>query len=94
MDILQALPQLVGVVEKLGVAGVLLLGCVVLVWEIRRGRGHNHELRNELHKTYGQRDRARLAYMKCKAILEAGGAKVDLTDIDRLVRDDEKEEAL
>lgn len=94
MDILAALPQLVSLIEKLGVAGVLLIACGVLVYEIRRGRHVLHEKLNDLVRAYAQRDRARLAYMKCKAVLESTGVKVDLTDIERLMKDEKEEVAL
>lgn len=81
MDIFAALPQLVALIEKGGVTGLLLLGCGVLVWEIRRGRRVLHAKNDELAKAYGQRDKARLGLVKCKAACDAAGVKVDLSDI-------------
>jgi hypothetical protein len=81
VDIFGALPQLVGLIEKGGVIGLLVIFCGVLIWEIRRGRETVNKMREELAKVYGQRDRCRLAFVKCKAACDAAQVKVDLSDI-------------
>jgi len=73
-DIVGALPQLAGLIEKGGVVGLLLLICGVLAYEVRR-------LRSQSIKTFAQRDKWRLAYVKCKAALDTAGIKVDLSDL-------------
>lgn len=83
--ILNSLPQLVDIVQKGGVVGVLLLICFVLGYEIKRGRRIIHESRNELHVVYGQRDRALLAVVKCKTLLEANKIAVDLSDVQAMI---------
>jgi hypothetical protein len=88
MDILAALPQLVALIEKGGVTGLLLIACVVLVIEIRRGRRLVHEKNDELAKAYAQRDKARLALVKCKAAADAANVKVDLSDLTQLLGDE------
>lgn len=88
MDLINALPQLVALIEKGGVIGLLMLACAVLVWEIRRGRRLAHEKADELQKIYAQRDRARLALVKCKALCDAAGVKFDLSDMANLLGDD------
>lgn len=78
--ILGALPQLVDVVQKGGVAGILILISAVLGYEVLR-------LRKDLSKTYHQRDKWRLAFVKCKAALEANKVALpdlsDLADLDK-----------
>lgn len=83
--ILSSLPQLVDVIQKAGVVGVLLIACGVLVYEIRRGRTREHNLRSELAAVYGQRDRALLAVVKCKTLLEANKISVDLADVQAMI---------
>lgn len=84
-ELVTALPALSGLIEKGGIIGVLLIACGVLVWEIRRGRRREHEFRNEMAKVYGQRDKWRIAFVKCKAALDAAGVKVDLSDLQELI---------
>lgn len=83
--ILNSLPQLVDIIQKGGVVGVLLLMCGVLVYEIRRSRRIIHERQNELATVYGQRDRALLAVVKCKTLLEANKIAVDLSDVQAMI---------
>lgn len=78
MELLGALPQLVSLVEKGGVVGVLILVAAVLIWDRLR-------LMKELRKTYNQRDKWRLAYVKCKSACDNAGVKVDLSDLADLV---------
>ena len=73
-ELLSALPQLAGVIEKLGVIGVLLIISGVLGWEVFR-------LRQQNAITFRQRDRWRLAYTIVKASADAAGAKYDLRDL-------------
>lgn len=83
--ILGALPQLVEIVQKGGVIGVLLLACGVLAYEIKRSRRIIHDKQNELSTVYGQRDRALLAVVKCKTLLEANKISVDLSDVQAMI---------
>lgn len=85
--LLSALPQLAGLIEKGGVVGVLLIVAGVLVWEIRRGRQHLHDMRDQLHVVYGQRDLALLAVVKLRTICETHKPpiKVDLDDLKALL---------
>lgn len=84
-QLLSALPQLAGLIEKGGVVGVMLIACGALVWEIKRGRRQLHDMRNELANVYGQRDRALLMVVKCKTICEANKITVDLSDVKDLI---------
>lgn len=83
--LLGTLPQLAGLIEKGGVVGVMLIVCVVLVYEIRRGRTTAHALRGQLQEVYTQRDKALLALMKVKTICEAKNIKVDFSDVEALL---------
>jgi hypothetical protein len=83
--LLTALPQLAGLIEKGGVVGVLLIVAGVLVWEIKRGRKQLHDMRDDLHVVYGQRDLALLTVVKLKTICEAHKIKVDLSDLKDLL---------
>lgn len=85
MDPIAALPQLAALIEKGGIIGVLLLVCGVLVWEIRRGRERERVKAEELAKVYGQRDKARLALVQCRAACEAAGVKVHLSDLTDII---------
>lgn len=76
------LPQLVSIIEKGGPTGLLLIGLILLGKDYLR-------LRNLLVKVYGQRDKARLGFVKCKAACDAGGVKVDLSDVDDLLDEGE-----
>lgn len=84
--ILGSLPQLAGLIEKGGVIGLLLIVCGVLVYEIRRGRRIVHDKQNELAAVYGQRDKALLALVKVKTVCESHNIKVDLSDVDALMK--------
>lgn len=77
-ELLTALPTVSALIEKAGLVGVLIIIAGVLAWEIYR-------LRGELGKCYRERDRARLAVVKCRAALDAHNIKVDLSDIADLV---------
>lgn len=79
-DALSALPALAGLIEKLGVIGLLLVAVVWLIYERLR-------LMKELKTTYTQRDRWRLACVKYKAATDAAGIKVDTTDLADLIGD-------
>lgn len=84
--ILGSLPQFAGLIEKGGVIGLLLIVCGVLVYEIRRGRRIVHDKQNELAAVYGQRDKALLALVKVKTVCESHNIKVDLSDVDALMK--------
>lgn len=71
-DLLNALPQLAGLIEKGGVIGLLLLVAGVLGSEVWR-------LRKELVKAYSSRDKYRLGFAVCKAECERAGLKPDLS---------------
>lgn len=79
-DALSALPQLAGLVEKLGVVGLLLIAVVWLVYERMR-------LMKDKAAVTQQRDRWRLAYVKCKAACDGANPpiRVDLSDLQDLV---------
>jgi hypothetical protein len=83
--ILSALPQLVDIIEKGGVPGVLMIVIGVLVYEIRRSRRIIHDKQDELHAVYSQRDVALLAVVKCKTLLEAKDIDVDLSDVQAMI---------
>lgn len=83
--ILNSLPQLVEIVNKGGVIGVLILVCAVLIYEIKRSRRIIHDKQDELAAVYGQRDRALLAVVKCKTLLEANKIAVDLSDVQAMI---------
>lgn len=79
-DAISALPALAGLIEKLGVIGLLLIAVVWLVYERMR-------LMKELQKVYRERDRWRLATVKYKAACDAQTPplRVDLTDLQDLI---------
>lgn len=77
-ELITALPAISGLIEKAGIVGVLIIIAAALAWEVYR-------LRGELGKCCRERDRARLAVVKCRAALEAHDIKVDLTDITDLL---------
>lgn len=79
-EAISALPQLAGLVERLGIIGLLLLAVVWLVYERKR-------LMKDKAGVERQRDRWRLAYVKCKAACDAANPpiRVDLTDLQDLV---------
>lgn len=77
-DILQALPQLAALIEKLGVIGVLLIAVIWLVYERLR-------LLKEVTATYKQRDRWRLACVKYKAACDQAHIAVDTSDLADLI---------
>lgn len=73
-ELFSAIPQLAGLIEKGGIIGLLVIIAAVLIWEVRR-------LRAELSKCYRERDRWRLAFVRCKGICDAAGTKIDLSDL-------------
>jgi ribosome-interacting GTPase 1 len=77
-ELLTAIPALAGLVEKAGIIGLLLIVVGMLIYERLR-------LLKELTKTLSQRDKWRLAYVKCKDALDHHGVKVDLTDLANLI---------
>ena len=77
-EILNSIPALAGLVEKAGVVGPLLIVVGMLIYERLR-------LLKELTKTYAQRDKWRLAYVKCKDSLDHHGIKIDLADLASLI---------
>lgn len=81
MDPLAAIPQLVDVVLKGGVTGLLIIACFVMAMEIKR-------LRKQSAATFQQRDKARLALTLVRAAADAAGVKYDLRQIDELMKDD------
>jgi hypothetical protein len=75
-ELLQALPQLSGIVEKLGVVGLLLVAVGWLIYERLR-------LLKELRAAYRDRDRARLKSERYRNTLTAHDVAIpDVTDID------------
>lgn len=87
-EILSALPQLVEIVTKAGVIGLLIIVTLVLGWELRRQRAETDKRRVELSRAYRQRDRWRLAYTICKAACDQHDIEVDLRDVDDLIKED------
>ena len=77
-ELFSAIPQLAGLIEKGGIIGLLVIIAAVLIWEVRR-------LRGELTKCFRERDRWRLAFVKCKAACDTAGVKIDLSDLADLV---------
>lgn len=71
-ELLGALPQLTGIIEKGGVVGLLLLVTMVLTYEVIR-------LRRELRAAYGLRDKFRLGFAICKAECERNNLHPDLS---------------
>lgn len=84
-ETLNLLPQLADLIQKGGVVGVMLIACVALVWEIKRGRKQLHAKNNELAIVYGQRGQLALAVVKCQTLLETHNIKVDLSDLKDLL---------
>ena len=85
MDLLAALPQLVGIVEKGGVVGAFLVMVIGLILEVRLTRRGIHALRGELNTATGQRTRALLTVMRLHSICEANKIPVDLEDVRDLI---------
>ncbi len=81
--ILGNLPQFLAIVEKLSVAGLLVIALAVLGWDYLR-------VRKDLVKVYGQREKARLGFVKCKAACDANNIRVDLSDLTDLLDEGEK----
>ena len=77
-EILEAIQQLSGIVERLGVVGLLIAAVAWLVHERVR-------LMRELMTAYRQRDRWRLAATKYRAALDAAHIAVDTTDLQDLI---------
>ncbi len=76
-EIVGSLPQLAALVEKLGVIGVLLIAVAWLVYERLR-------LVKQGQKTFRQRDKWRqIAERYRGAIISAGAALPDVSDIER-----------
>lgn len=90
-DIISVLPALAGLVEKGGIIGIMLIACGVLSWEVNRLRKRDAERTREIAAIYAQRDRWRLAYVKCKAALDQAKIVVDLSDISDLIANNEGE---
>lgn len=84
-ELLSALPQLAGILDKAGVIGALLIGVGVLFYERRR-------LMRQNVKVYRQRDRARLKEQRYLSRLQAEGIAVDVSDIDKLFEEDKDDE--
>jgi hypothetical protein len=78
---LGALPQLVEVVQKGGVVGVMLIVTAVLAWEVWR-------LRKENTRIYGQRDKWRTGFTICKAALDFNRIPVDLSAMQDVLKED------
>lgn len=75
-ELLQAIPQLSAIVEKLGMVGLLLVAIGWLIYERLR-------LLKELRAAYRERDRARLRAERYRNILIARDiALPDMADID------------
>lgn len=77
-DIVAPLIAASGLIEKGGIVGVLLIFISALVWEVLR-------LRKTLTATYRERDKARMALIKCRAALDFANIKVDLSDVADLI---------
>ena len=75
-EIISTLPAIAGLVEKLGVVGLLIAAVVVLAYERMR-------LLRELKGAYSQRDRWRLACVKYKAACDSATPpiRVDTSDL-------------
>ena len=75
-EILQTIPQLTTVVEKLGMVGLLLVAIAWLIYERLR-------LLKELRAAYRERDRARLKSERYRNTLTAHDVALpDMADID------------
>ena len=79
-ELVNALPQLAGLIEKGGVVGLLVVIAGVLGNEVWR-------LRKELTKQYGLRDKYRLGFAICKAECERAGLKPDLSSLNDVATD-------
>lgn len=77
-QLLSVLPQLVDIVQRGGVTGLLLLACVVLVMEIRRGRATVHDLRGQLQLVVPM-------LVRLQTLCEAHDIKADLSDVRNLI---------
>lgn len=75
-------------IEKLGIIGVLVVLNILTGYALFKLYGKWEETKKELNRVYAQRDKARLALVKCKAALDAKGITVDLSDVADLVGGD------
>lgn len=84
-EIVGAIAGAAGIIEKAGIIGVMLFVMAFLMWERVR-------LVKELSRMYRQRDRWRLAFVKCKAALDNANPpiKIDLSDLSDLVGEESK----
>lgn len=71
-EIVSALSALGPVLEKLGVAGVLIL-VLIYLWK------ENQRLKDELIHTYRERDSYRLAFERCKGTVQLLKQKAGMT---------------
>ena len=73
-EVISLIPHIQGLIEKLGIVGVLLVILGYGVWDRLR-------LLKELRATYRARDKWRLAYTKAHSKLAANDLHVDLSDM-------------
>lgn len=79
--LLSSVPQLIDIVQKGGIVGVLL---AIVVWQyLDRAR-----LQKEARKTYKQRDHARLCFTIVKAAADTARVPYDLRPADDLLKED------
>lgn len=82
LELIQALPQLAALIEKLGTIGVLLIAVAFLVWERLR-------LTKLLGRAYRSRDKARLKAERYRHACTGAGVAVDTSDIDAMFANEE-----
>ena len=72
-ELASSIPQVIALVEKGGVIGLLLLYSCVLTWALIKGRA---EYKKEIASVYRQRDRWRLAFTIVKGAADHAGASL------------------
>lgn len=82
LELLQALPQLAALIEKLGTVGVLLIAIAFLVYERLR-------LTKMLGRAYRARDKARLKAERYRSACAGASLAVDVSDIDSMFTDED-----
>ena len=77
--------QLSGLVEKLGIVGLMCVASGVMTWALLK-------YRKELMRTYRQRDRCRMICVRYKGELDRHNITVNISDIEEMFKADALEE--
>lgn len=84
-ELLAAVPQIAGLIEKGGIIGLFVILVGFLLFE-------RWKKMKELHRVYGQRDFCRQVSARYKFALDSAGIKVDISDLERQRQEDVQDE--